>query len=81
MLQPRIISVEPLRDLKIILEYETGERKTFDVSDYANGPWYGMLKDPTYFKTVHVISGGKGIEWEEGQDISPHELYELSTAL
>ncbi|MDR2731389.1 MAG: hypothetical protein LBB81_10905 [Treponema sp.] len=25
-----------------------------------------------------MISGGKGIEWEHGQDIAPHELYDMS---
>ena len=76
MLQPRIISVEPGEGMNIILHYETGEDKVFDTTRYADGPWYGMLKDPNYFKTVHVIPGGGGIEWEEGQDIAPHELYD-----
>ena len=81
MLQPKILSAEPGHDMTIILHYETGEIKIFDASPYANGTWYGMLKDPDYFKTVHVIPGGIGIEWAQGQDISPHELYDLSHAL
>ena len=35
----------------------------------------------SYFRSVHIINGGKGIEWSNGQDIAPHELYELSTLL
>jgi hypothetical protein len=42
------------------------------------GDWYSRLKEPDYFKTVHVIPGGGGIEWPEGQDIAPHELYDSS---
>ncbi|MBO6270294.1 MAG: DUF2442 domain-containing protein [Clostridium sp.] len=64
--------------MHILLHYETGEKRLFDVSPYADGSWYGMLKNPEYFKTVHVIDGGNGIEWAEGQDIAPHELYENS---
>lgn len=80
MLQPRLKNVEPLDSLKLRLEYETGEVKIFDVAPYASGPWFGELKDRAYFKTVHLLPGGIGIEWAEGQDIAPHELYELSIA-
>ena len=80
MLQPRLKNVEPLDPLKLRLEYETGEVKIFDVAPYASGPWFGELKDRAYFKTVHLLPGGIGIEWAEGQDIAPHELYELSIA-
>ena len=40
----------------------------------------GKLIDRAYFKTVHLLPGGIGIEWAEGQDIAPHELYELRVA-
>lgn len=81
MLQPRLVSVEPIEPLKLQLCYETGEVKLFDVAPYATGSWYGELKDEKYFRTVHLLPGGSGIEWEEGQDIAPHELYENSVDL
>ena len=81
MLQPRLISVEPVDPLKLRLRYETGEVKLFDVAPYATGPWYGELKDRAYFRTVQLLPGGTGIEWTGGQDIAPHELYELSVAV
>jgi hypothetical protein len=77
MLQPRILTVEPLSDYKIRLIFETKEEKIFDVSPYISGSWYEQLKAPGYFKTVHVTDDGKGIAWAEGQDIAPHELYDL----
>ena len=67
--------------MKLRLAYETGEVKLFDVSPYATGSWYGELKDESYFRTVHLLPGGVGIEWNDGQDIAPHELYEQSTAV
>lgn len=76
MLQPKLKKVEPLGALKLRLFYETGEVKVFDVAPYATGPWFGELKNDAYFRTVRVISGGNGIEWINGQDIAPHELYE-----
>lgn len=79
MLQPRLVKVEPIAPLKLQLTYENGEIKIFDVSPYATGPWYGELKEDAYFRTVRILPDGVGIEWGNGQDIAPHELYECST--
>jgi len=78
LLQPKLTSVEPVTPLKLRLVYETGEVKLFDVAPYASGPWYGELKEDAYFQTVRMLPGGVGIEWRNGQDIAPHELYERS---
>ena len=75
---PQIINVIPMSDHKLQLEYDSNETKIFDVSPYIQGSWFGLLSDEEYFKTVHVFNGWRGIEWEDGQDIAPHELYELS---
>jgi len=78
MLQPKLTAVKPVNPLKLRLEYETGEVKLFDVAPYATGSWYGKLKDAAYFSSVRLLPNGIGIEWPEGQDIAPHELYEES---
>lgn len=78
MLQPKLVNVEPMGHMKLSLTYETGEVKLFDVSPYANGSWFGELKNDSYFRTVQMLPGGIGIEWRNGQDIAPHELYERS---
>ena len=80
MLQPRLVNVEPVDYLKLRLTYETGEVKIFDVSPYANGSWYGELKEEAYFRTVQMLPEGTGVEWRNGQDIAPHELYECSVS-
>ena len=77
-MQPRLVNVEPVGHLKLKLTYETGEVKLFDVSPYANGSWFGELREDAYFRTVRILPGGTGIEWNNGQDIAPHELYESS---
>lgn len=77
MLQPRLTKVEPLDHMRLRLSYETGEVKVFDVEPYAEGSWFGELRDKAYFKSVRLLPGGIGIEWAGGQDIAPHELYEL----
>lgn len=78
MLQPKLISVEPKESFKLLLKYETGETKLFDVFPYMSGPWFGELREAAYFRTVRLLPGGTGIEWSNGQDIAPHELYENS---
>lgn len=81
MLQPKLQNVEVVRDLTLRLTYETGEIKDFDVSPYAIGSWYGELNNADYFRTVRILPDGYGIEWSNGQDIAPHELYECSIAV
>lgn len=78
MLQPRIIDIAPIDAYRLKLRYETGEVKIFDVTPYISGDWFGMLRDADYFQSVHLLADGSGIEWREGQDIAPHELYEES---
>ena len=76
MLQPKIIEVKPLPDYKLYLKYDTNEQKIFNVTPYISGEWFGKLKDEQYFKTVRV--SGNTVEWQGGQDIAPHELYDYS---
>ena len=80
MLQPCLTGVKAMPNMVLALTYETGEHKLFDVTPYANGSWYGELRDNSYFQSVRMLPGGIGIEWPDGQDIAPHELYGCSIA-
>ena len=79
MLQPKLVEIKAISDYKLLLFYETNESKLFDVKPYISGSWYNELLSQEYFNTVHIINNGNGIEWANGQDIAPHELYEHST--
>jgi hypothetical protein len=70
--------VKPTEPFSLLLEYETGEKRLFDVLPYIKGSWFSELKNKDYFKSVRIINNGYGIEWANGQDIAPHELYENS---
>ncbi len=76
MLQPKVIHVKPLPDYKLLLTFETAEKKLFDVRPYLTGSWFEQLKDSAYFNSVRI--SGNTVEWAGGQDIAPHELYEQS---
>lgn len=77
MLRPTAVNVLVLDDARILIEFDTGERKIMDVKPYIKGEWYGMLADPSCFRTVRI--NGYTVEWKDGQDICPDELYYCST--
>ncbi len=73
MLRPCAINVTPLDDFKLLVEFDNREKRIFNVAPYIKGLFYGELKDKCYFRRVKT--NGYSIEWENGQDICPDELY------
>lgn len=74
---PKVIAVTPLENKCIRVSFANGETRRFDVKPYITGPWYGDLQDDAYFGKV--APAGRTVAWPDGQDIAPHELYELGT--
>lgn len=72
----KVKDVKPLSNHKLCVSFDNGEKRIFDVSPYIVGGWFGKLADEKYFSTVRPC--GNTVEWADGQDIAPHELYELS---
>ena len=79
MQYPKVLNVLPQKDYTVIVTFESGEIKKFNVKPYISGNWFGQLMDLDIFNTVRPC--GNTIEWADGQDIAPHELYELSVAI
>ena len=79
---PKLLDVSLADGFQIVLAYETGERRLFDVAPYIEGSWFGELSDPGYFRLVHIEPEFRDfIVWPHGQDIAPHELFERSVPL
>ncbi len=76
MLRPTAISVIALDDFLILIEFDSGERKIMDVKPYIKGEWYGKLAESSYFRTVRT--NGYTVEWKDGQNLCPDELYYCS---
>lgn len=74
-----MVDVKPLENYKLLLTYKDGEKRVFDVRPYITGSWFGELENPEVFRSVCVKNNTA--EWVGGQDIAPHELYELSVEL
>lgn len=73
---PKAIDVKPLSNFEIEVTFENGEKKVFDVKPYFKYSIFKKLQENDNFKKVKV--SGLSIEWENGADICPDELYKLS---
>lgn len=72
----KVLDVIPMENNRILVNFENDGFRLFDVSPYISGDWFGELSDGKYFATVHPC--GNTVEWADGQDIAPHELYDNS---
>lgn len=68
MLRPTAVSVEAICEYELLVKFDNGEEKRFDVEPYINGEWYGRLKSFEYFK--RVSTDGYTVVWPDGQDLS-----------
>ena len=71
---PDILGVNALDNYLIYLKFKTNEEKIYDMKKLINeNKFYNKLKDKDYFKDVKIR--GDSIEWENGEDVAPENLY------
>ncbi len=68
--------VVPLKDYKILLTFEKGIQKIFDMKPYLEYSMYKPLKDISLFNAVST--NGQTAVWNDDIDIAPETLYEKS---
>ena len=76
---PSAIKVQALDSYQLLITFENGETRVFDVKPLLTGmegKWFGALLDESYFRQVFI--GGGSVEWPDEQDICPDCLYEDS---
>ncbi len=71
-----IKAVRAMEGYKILLEFENGEERIFDLKPYLSLGKFSELKDHNKFKTVRV--NFDTIEWDNHIDLDPEFLYEHS---
>ncbi len=76
---PRPKEVIPLEDYYLEILFDNGEKKIYDMSKLIEEPFYKRLRNKTIFNTVKVKD--ITLEWINGEDICPDELYYNSTSL
>lgn len=72
-MNPYVKSVKPQDDYQLLLTFENGERRVFDLKPYFEKPVFARLKNPALFKTAQVVSGS--VEWQGDIDLSYDTLY------
>ena len=68
--------VVPLKEYKILLTFEKGTQKIFDMKPYLEYSMYKPLKDVSLFNAVST--NGQTAVWNDDIDIAPETLYEKS---
>ena len=72
-MNPYVKSVEAKDDYCLLLTFENGEKRTFDLKPYLNMGVFARLQNVALFKTVRVVSGS--VEWHGEIDLSYDTLY------
>ncbi len=72
----RLLSVKAIENMNILLVFQNGVEKTFDVRQmYPDYPQFKILEeDTTLFHQVSII-GGNGIMWNDDLDIDAYGLW------
>ncbi len=78
-MRPKAIDVKILDNYEIEILFDNQEKRIFDVKPYFKFEIFKELEDIEKFKKVKV--SGLSIEWENGADICPDELYNNSNKI
>ena len=78
-MRPRATAVKPLDDFKLLVTFNNSEKRVFDVKPYFDFILFKELKYNSLFNNVYVA--GLSVEWPNGIDICPDELYYDSTPI
>lgn len=71
---PDIIEVKALEQYQIYLKFSNGEERIYDMKETIEKiKYFNKLKNTEYFKNVKPR--GDTVEWENGEDIAPENLY------
>ena len=75
---PHVREVQALPDSKLRLTFDTSEVRIFDSGPYLSTGRFTRLQNEKLFAQARVAFGT--VEWPNGLDFDPEDLYGLSTA-
>ena len=71
---PKVLEVKALKNYYIYIKFISGEEKVYDMKEHIEDiEFYNKLKERKYFENVRPR--GHSVEWENGEDVSPENLY------
>ncbi len=74
-----VISVKAQPGHRLVLEFENGEKRLFDMTPFMDEKPYNRIKNSPLFSKASVAYGT--VVWPGNIDIAPETLYRLSTPL
>ena len=78
-LSPRATSVIPTDNFELLITFNNGEQKKFDVKDLFQYPMYKPLENIYFFKQVKLDR--MCVYWNDEIDICPDTLYNMSVPM
>lgn len=72
-------SVEVAPSFGLLLTFNTGKNRSFDMRPYLNYPVFRRLENSAYFSMARINYGT--VTWPGDIDIAPETLYEHSVPL
>ncbi len=69
-------SVKPIDNYNLILTFENGEKRQFDMNPFLDKGIFKELRDPSIFNSVKVSFDT--IQWDNEADLDPEILYKHS---
>ena len=73
LVTPEVAKLTPRGNATLLLSFDGGERRLFDVGPHLSKGIFTELPDPNYLGQVKPFFGGVG--WPHGQDFSADTLY------
>lgn len=73
---PKILSVQPLENKKLLIKFANGVEKIYDCKPLMEKirP-FKALENEGFFKQVKVDGGGYGLSWDDKVDLSEYEVW------
>jgi len=68
--------VKPVENYLLLLTFENGEVRKFDMKPFLETGIFRELKDPSLFNTVRISFDS--VEWDNEADVDPEVLYNES---
>ncbi len=72
MLSPKVIRIEPEAPYVLLVTFETGERRRFDLSPHLDAGVFQELRQRELFEQARAERWG--VSWPTGQDLSRDTL-------
>ena len=74
-----VVRVQTCDDHWLLLEFQNGEQRRFDMTPYFNEkPWI-RIQSPTLFRRAFIENGT--VTWPGNVDMAPETLYDKSVAI